>query len=243
MKVFLFQGKKVLYKEFGEGQIILLLHGWGGSSESLYNLGLELSKSYKVIIPDLPGFGKSDMPEKDWGIEEYSQCIVELTKSLSQSPIILFGHSFGGAVSLFLARKYPEVVEKLIVCAPSYKREKKQKNEKEHSSAVELLKKALFPVRYVKYKLFHRNSDLMKVPKLEPNYKKIISQDLTPLMKGIKTKTLIIGGGQDKDVPLWHLEELSSLIADSKLKIYPDSTHGLPLKDPRSVALDITNFK
>ena len=57
---------------------ILLVHGWGGSAESLSPLAKILSTSNKVILVDLPGFGKSDLPDINWGVEEYTEVVADL---------------------------------------------------------------------------------------------------------------------------------------------------------------------
>ena len=85
----LIAGKQLRYEVVGSGlpagrqdEPILLVHGWGGSSESLAPLGKLLSKKYKVILLDLPGFGKSDLPDSSWGVEEYTNVLVNLLESL-----------------------------------------------------------------------------------------------------------------------------------------------------------------
>ena len=60
------------YKISGEGQLVLILHGWGGSSVSwLLVQKILTEKGFKVIIPDFPGFGKSTTPQKPWTVDDY----------------------------------------------------------------------------------------------------------------------------------------------------------------------------
>jgi len=69
--------KIINYEVNGKGEHFLLVHGWGGGSKSLESLGSLLAKKYKVIALDLPGFGKSDKPDPDWGVGEYAQFIID----------------------------------------------------------------------------------------------------------------------------------------------------------------------
>ena len=60
---------KVNYKTTGEGQDVLLLHGWGCSLEIWKTLQSQLEQKYRVTSIDFPGFGKSDEPKTVWGVE------------------------------------------------------------------------------------------------------------------------------------------------------------------------------
>ena len=81
-------GKLVNYKISGKGDPLLLIHGWGGSSNSLEKLAQLLSSEYKAITLDLPGFGQSDRPESDWGVGEYAKFLVDFIDRLNLKPVI-----------------------------------------------------------------------------------------------------------------------------------------------------------
>ena len=109
---FTYRNSKISYSDEGNGRIVLLLHGFGEDA-SIWNLQSEfLSKKYRVIVPDLPGSGASEMlQQQDVSIDDYAICINNLVENItkkSQQKITLFGHSMGGYIALAFAKLFPE---------------------------------------------------------------------------------------------------------------------------------------
>ncbi len=235
----LLNGVQINYEVMGEGDPILLVHGWGGSLDSLRALGEMVSDTHKVILVDLPGFGKSANPPGDWGVGEYANLITALLENLKIKKITYFGHSFGGAIGLILSTKPNSVVSKLILCNSALKRPNK-------TVKIPLfLKSVLFRTKSIRiwtYRIFFPNSDIAKHPHLESNFKRIMQQDLSHLPPKIKTPTLIIWGEGDTFTPVAWAYELHQQIANSLLKIIPGERHGLPLRNPEIVAKEIRDF-
>lgn|GEM_PF-1747257 len=96
----------------GEGEPFLLLHGIPGSAFTWESAGMLLAYHYQVIIPDLLGFGESDMPENDYYIEAQASGIKHLLDKLGINKLYLGSHDFGGAVSLTLMRLFPNLTIK-----------------------------------------------------------------------------------------------------------------------------------
>lgn len=231
------EGKKIFYQIRGQGQPVLLVHGWGGSKKSLEKLADLLSAKYKTFLIDLPGFGESANPEPEWGVEEYSDFILKIIDFLKIKPVVYFGHSFGGALGINIAAKYPSYIKKLIVSGASFKREKPQP-----TFLSRTLKQLPQPLKILIYRLLYPQSDLYKVPKLESNFRKIITQDLTPVVASIKTPTLILWGETDLQTPVQHASELNLKLKNSRLKLFPDLGHNLPIKHAELVFKEIDNF-
>ena len=66
----------------GEGEAVLLLHGWGARADIYHSVINPLVGSYRVIAPDLPGFGASDEPSFPYGIEDYAGFVKALLSEL-----------------------------------------------------------------------------------------------------------------------------------------------------------------
>lgn len=223
-------GKSVNYEIKGKGDPIILVHGWGGSSNSLEALARLLSSKYKTITIDLPGFALSDNPDPDWGVGEYAKFIVDFLDQLNLKPVIFFGHSFGGALGIYVAANYPTYIKKLIISGGSYKREKPT------SSIISRLFKWLpIFIKIIIYKVLFPESDRYKLPSLETNFRKIITQDLTPVLPSIIAPTLILWGENDTQTLVKLAIELHKKIKNSKLKTFPEIGHNLPLKYPELV--------
>jgi len=231
--------KKAFYSKTGNGKpSILLVHGWSSkASKSLGKLQKILSRKFTTIALDLPGFGESDNPDPDWGVYEYAEFISKFIKRLESEKIIYFGHSFGGALGVVLAVKYPDLFEKIILCAASYKRHNTQRSSM-------FLNTKPFPLFFRKffYRIFFPDSDILKIPKLESNFRKVVTQDLTSMSKNIRIDTMILWGEKDTQTPIEKAKLLQSNIKNSYLFIKEKGSHSLPYECFEWVAKKIEEF-
>ena len=222
-------------------ETLVLLHGWGGNTKSLRPLAEMIAPHDKTILIDLPGFGESSNPPKTWGVEEYTKCIGEFVKKMGFKDVVLVGHSFGATIALSLASEHLDSIKKVVLCAPSYRRAQKPTTSSLYSFAKPIFE--MFPfVKRVVYKMFYPNSDLMRFPHLQDNFKKIIHDDCSGKAKQVKIPTLILWGSEDNQTPVTDAHTLHSLIPHSLLEIYPDHTHNLPVKFPEIISKRINDF-
>lgn len=105
---------KLHYRELGEGKPMLILHGLFGSSDNWQTHGKKLAEYYRVIMVDLRNHGKSDWSD-DSTYTSMAEDVAELCFDLQLEDIILVGHSMGGKVAMFFARKYEELLNKLVI--------------------------------------------------------------------------------------------------------------------------------
>ena len=101
-------------------QPLILLHGAIGSSAQLGKLSRELSRSFRVYVPDLAGHGSREMPIEPFSIRLFADDILRFMEreQIAQAPV--FGYSMGGYVGIYLARHYPEKISKVITLATKY---------------------------------------------------------------------------------------------------------------------------
>jgi pimeloyl-ACP methyl ester carboxylesterase len=105
---------KLFYKELGEGQPLMILHGLLGFSDNWITLAKKFSENYHVILPDLRNHGRSDHSE-DFNYSVMVDDIRELISDLQLQNVFLTGHSMGGKVAMNFAVNHPELVGKLVV--------------------------------------------------------------------------------------------------------------------------------
>jgi pimeloyl-ACP methyl ester carboxylesterase len=103
----------------GDGETVVLVHGWG-LAHSSYALAAErlAASGYRVVVPDLPGFGRStDLPLSRMSFERFASVLAAFLRELgaADSPVHLVGHSFGGAVSAQTAADHPELVRSVVL--------------------------------------------------------------------------------------------------------------------------------
>lgn len=113
---------QINYVEAGKGETLLMIHGLGGNA-SHWKRNIEtLSKKFRCIAVDLPGYGSSSKVERaeaNTQLDFYADIIASLLKKLKIPTAVIMGHSMGGQVSMVLALKYPALVNKLVLVAPA----------------------------------------------------------------------------------------------------------------------------
>ncbi|MCV0424641.1 MAG: alpha/beta hydrolase [Roseibium sp.] len=104
----------------GTGPALLLLHGYPQSNEIWHKIAPKLAESFTLVMPDLPGYGRSSIPPLSSDHEAYSkrsmaQSMIELMRTLGHSSFGVVGHDRGGRVGYRLALDHPNAVERLAV--------------------------------------------------------------------------------------------------------------------------------
>jgi pimeloyl-ACP methyl ester carboxylesterase len=115
LKSVIYHQAEIAYRQEGAGEIpVVFIHGFGESG-SIWKYQIEdLNKDYRLIIPDLPGSGKSVIAEDQINnmqfsrIEFYADCLQALLDKESIEKCFMFGHSMGGYILLAFMEKYPE---------------------------------------------------------------------------------------------------------------------------------------
>lgn len=102
-----------------QNKTIVLIHGFTGSHKG-FNQLLDDLDAYRLIIPDLPGFGVSDLPEQaDWTVEGEARLLNEFVASLKlDTPPMIFGHSMGGLVVSAMVHQNPELFSDVVLLSP-----------------------------------------------------------------------------------------------------------------------------
>jgi pimeloyl-ACP methyl ester carboxylesterase len=107
----------IAYLDSSNGELPLIcLHGIQGSKESYISLlSSPLSRSGRLIIPDLPGFGASEMPDDEtWELDRQAERIVGFIDALKIGRLAVYGHSLGGMLGTLLLERIPDRIICLI---------------------------------------------------------------------------------------------------------------------------------
>lgn len=113
-------GSLTRWWEYGDrsGESLVLVHGFRGDHHGLELLAQGLL-DYRVLIPDLPGFGRSEpIPAAEHNVSTYAAWLAEFLEFTVQEPIHLVGHSFGSIVSSYLTATRPDLVQRLTLINP-----------------------------------------------------------------------------------------------------------------------------
>lgn len=243
---------KVNYKTAGKGPAVLILHGWGGSSDSWLKVQEILADNgYNVICPDFPGFGKTKTPSSIWGIDDYVKLVFDFTNSQNLDKFFLIGHSFGGRVAVRFSRNYPKKIKRLVLCDSAGIKSKPSFFQKLIYLAART-GNAIFGLKHLDrfkngarnaFYIFLRNKDYVKANKtMKGIIKKVLEKDLSADLPKINTKTLIICGENDKMVPKRFAYIFKEKMKNSELKILPEIGHSPHLECPEKLCKIILDF-
>lgn len=117
MKYLDWHGERVAYLDEGSGDVILLLHGIAGSSQTWRSLIRPLSRKYRVIAPDLLGHGDSTKPRGDYSLGALSVLVRDILDQLGVTRVTIVGHSLGGGVAMQFVYQHPDYVQRLVLIA------------------------------------------------------------------------------------------------------------------------------
>jgi pimeloyl-ACP methyl ester carboxylesterase len=109
-------GHDVTYRTAGDGeQVVVLIHGITGSSDTWLDVMPALAEHYTVVAPDLLGHGRSAKPMGDYSLGAYASGIRDLLGALGHDRATIVGHSLGGGVAMQMAYQFPERCERLVL--------------------------------------------------------------------------------------------------------------------------------
>lgn len=118
MPIATYGSMRVFYEDAGSGDPpILFVHGIGNHTHFAAQIDY-FSRSHRVIAPDLPGFGRSDAPERAYGIATFADDIAWLCDELDLRGPVIVGHSMAGAVAVEVAAARPELPSAIVLLDP-----------------------------------------------------------------------------------------------------------------------------
>lgn len=97
------------YREAGAGPVLILIHGFPLNLQVWDSFAAKLSRSYHVVTPDLPGFGKSSILPKGFSIDDVAESVLGFITERKYHNAVAIGHSLGGYVTLAMAKQQPDL--------------------------------------------------------------------------------------------------------------------------------------
>lgn len=108
-------GDRVAYRDAGDGEELLLIHGMAGSSETWRSVMPALSKKFRVVAPDLLGHGQSAKPRGDYSLGAFAVWLRDFLDELGIGRASVVGHSLGGGVAMQFVYQHPDYCNRLIL--------------------------------------------------------------------------------------------------------------------------------
>jgi pimeloyl-ACP methyl ester carboxylesterase len=243
-------GLETYYTLGGRGDPVVLLHGWGASSQSLAPLSEALASSFRVLVVDLPGFGWSQAPPTAWGTSEYGGHVARLLRDLGIERAALVGHSFGGRIAIRLAAAEAGRVSRLVLVASAGIRPRRRAGYYARVATAKLVKGVFsLPlwgasgariIARVSGRMGSR--DYRAAGRMRPTLVKVVNEDLTPVLPAIRVPTLLLWGDQDQEVGRRAMEIMAAGIPGSRLVVIGGAGHFPFLDAPEEVCRRMTDF-
>jgi len=211
----------------------LILHGWGGSSDSWIQVAKKLWENFYVIV------------NKTYTLDDYADLIKKIINELNLQDFILLWHSNGWAIASKLVVNYPKLkIKKLILNNSAWiRKDVKRSLKRKVFWAISKVIKPIFTlpgmwkIRKLFYKAiwWHDYLEAEKNPNKKQTYLNMINSDLQENYKDINIPTLLIWGENDTYTPLEDGKKIHSLIKDSKLVIINNVRHWIHLQKPNEL--------
>jgi pimeloyl-ACP methyl ester carboxylesterase len=226
---------------------LVILPGWGGTRETWADF-IELAKDhFNVVCIELPCFGNEPCPSTVWGVEEYADFVKTKIENLrtgsnSNEKVIILGHSFGGQIAGYLVGTNKTICDTLILSGAAIFRKKVSFKRIIFLPFAKLGKLIfLLPglssfgniIRRIFYKMID-SPDYNETEGMRREiFKKIISQNVAPLLSQIIVPTLVITGDCDTYVSPQSSKKIADAISQSTFVVVPHGRHGLHRDNPK----------
>ena len=248
----------IFVEDIGSGPPLVLVHGFLGSSD-MWNPQIKFFKDdFRVIVPALPGFGKSSTISSCDSIQCMAEILLDSLEKKKIKSFNLLGHSMGGMIVQEIAKLAGEKISKLICYGTGPRgnipgrfetidqsRKKLKINGLENT--VHRIAKTWF-IEEDKAKFFYLCEAAGKQTSIEAADNGLVAMknwNGVENLKNIKIETLIIWGDQDKAYNFNQVKTLKDKIPNSDLKIIKDCSHNVHLEKPdefNRIVIEFLNF-
>jgi pimeloyl-ACP methyl ester carboxylesterase len=230
-------GVKIWYAAFGRGEPVILLHGGLANADYWGNQVRALQKSYRVVVMDSRGHGRSTRNEQPYGYDLMAADVIGLMDYLKIRKAAIVGWSDGAIIGLDIAMHNPERVSKLFAFAAN----------SDPSGVADIAKSPVFNAfiaraekEYEKlsptphqYKTFL--AQITKMWQTQPNW---TAADLS----GITVPTWIVDADHDEAIKRTNTEFMAAAIPNAGLLLQPQVSHFSFLQDPEQFNTDVMHF-
>lgn len=233
-------GNKIRYLEDGNSKdTLVLFHGLGGMAERWLPVIPSLSKRYRVIAPDMIGYGQSDKPQTDYTPEFFRNTMLGFMDALSLQSVFMVGTSLGGEIVAECASTQRPYIKKVVMVSPAGIMKRATPVLDAYTMA------ALYPthesVRAAYEMMVGEKSEIDNTSienfisnMTRPNAKMVFlstllgmknSPSVTERLRSIKVPVLLIWGNKDMMIPIEYAKEFTASIPDCEFVIMDGCGH------------------
>jgi len=239
----------------GKGFPLVLVHGFLGSSK-MWEPQINFFKDYfRVITPDLPGFGKSNKAKPQNNIQSIANLLLDCLEEKKIDKFHLLGHSMGGMIVQEMAKKDGDKISKLVCYSTGPAGEMPGRFETVDQSRENLKKNGLdITAKNIAKTWFIKGEDAkyfdicieagkqISIETADNSLAAIKNWNGVDTLQDIKNETLIVWGDKDKSYNLEQVQTLENNIENSKLIIFKNCAHNIHLEQPDQFNQTIKDF-
>lgn len=236
-----FQGKKIRYSDEGEGNVLVLIHGFIERIEIWNEFSHELSKNYRVICIEIPGHGESEVIASVQTMELMAEMVYEILRKIRVENFVLVGHSMGGYVGLAFAEKYPDMLKGLgLFHSQALEDTVQAKLGRDRAIEIIKLNKEGFIFNFIPDLFAECNREIYKeeIINLQEGAKTLTGEALIACLQGMKERTdkllllmeidvpvMFIAGKEDSRAPINTIMAQSVIPSHSQILVLGDCGH------------------
>lgn len=214
---------------------IVMLHGWGANVELVRPLAERLAAlGHMVYALDLPGFGQTPPPPTAWSVYDYADFVIAYMDAQGIARAHLFGHSFGGRLSLILGARHAERFVKMVLADSAGVKPQTPLSIRARTSLYKTVRGGLNRVGLASlantlaawYGQRYGSADYQAASGvMRETFVKVVNEDLLPLAAQVRLSTLLLWGEHDQDTPLSQGKLLEKTIPDAGLVMLEGAGH------------------
>ena len=244
----------------GTGLTILFVHGFP-LDHTMWSAQIgEFSKMYRVIAPDLRGFGGTDGTLYAVSMEQFADDLAELLEALHvDRPVTFCGLSMGGYIGWQFALRHPEWLGRLILCDTRAAADSPDAAANRLKMADIVIKEGPEPVAWAMLPKLFASITTERQPALTERVRRMVlgtaptaiaaahrgmavRPDVTSLLPSLRMPTLVVVGEHDAISPPAEMKEIAEALPNSRFAVIPNAGHMAPMENPTAVNTAIHEF-
>jgi pimeloyl-ACP methyl ester carboxylesterase len=253
-------GTRIAYLEGGSGEPLVLVHGFGADKDNFTRIARFLTPHYRVIAPDVVGFGDSSHPaDADYHYAAQAARLRTFVQALGLTRVHLGGNSMGGGIVMSYAAQHPQEVGSLwlldaagVAGAPASelagivtRGERNPLLVTQQSDYPVLMKFAMSDPPWIPGPVIHELArQRIANQELERRiFQQIATDSVNDAVRGLATPTLIVWGDEDRLLSVGTVPILKTLLPNAQAIVMPHVGHAPMIERPQQAAEDYLRFR
>ncbi len=245
-------GKTIAFDRFGHGKPLLMIHGFPLDHHSWDGIKVHLADKFDLILPDLPGFGDSDIGKDEASTAQIAQDLAALLDHLKVQKAFVAGHSMGGYVALALAQQQPGKIFGLGMISSQVLPDSDERKKARLASAEKVSTEGVGVLLDMAEKL---SAD----PRLVPYFRDMILRqkpagviaglkamaarpDATPFFSKFKFPVVLVHGNDDSLIPPARTLEMKEMLSHAEVILLDKVGHSPMIEQPEKTAAALLKF-